>query len=63
MINTLEKGGNALFLLPSTKTKLTADVIFILSQLFETVYFYNTEIRKSDYNIYIYDYIYVCIYT
>ena len=59
MINTLDKGGNALFLLPSTKTKLTADVIFILSQLFETVYFYNTEIRKSDYNIYIYDYI-VC---
>jgi hypothetical protein len=59
MINTLEKGGNALFLLPSIKTKLTTDIIFILSQLFETFYFYNTEIRKSDYDLYIYDYI-VC---
>jgi hypothetical protein len=49
MINTLEKGGNALFSLPNCHTKLTVDVIFILSQLFETVYLYNSEIEKYFY--------------
>ena len=46
MIHTLEENGDAIFLLPSTKTKLTADIIFILSQLFTGVYFYITDISK-----------------
>ena len=55
MIHTLEENGDAIFYLPSTKTKISADIIFILSQLFTNVYFYLSDFQSSMFYLTIYD--------
>jgi hypothetical protein len=44
MTNVLEDGGDAIFLIPSIKNTLTANIVFLLTKLFENKYLYITEI-------------------
>lgn len=51
-LSALKKGGNLLFVIPNVTTKVTAQIVYFLTSLFENKYIYHTETTTGSYHSY-----------